>query len=156
VIHVHVYKYLDFNFVHFGLTGVQEHYQLRYINVFLFATTLHIRFSQLTLNTCISMTLLNIPWKWVYQYGLTVTGWCPNEDIMVSVWYVEKFKQIYSSGLLYMTLIFREYWAMWLIYIYLMLTKIQVFAYMYMYHNFLSLYSMFISPLIQFLKLSMK
>ena len=47
---------------------------------------------------------------WIlHQYGLTVTGWGSNEDIMVSVWYVEKFKQIYSSGLLYMTLIFREY-----------------------------------------------
>jgi hypothetical protein len=26
---------------------------------------LHILFSQLTLNKCISITLLNIPWKWV-------------------------------------------------------------------------------------------
>ena len=29
----------------FGLRGVQEHYQLRYINVILFVTPLHIRFS---------------------------------------------------------------------------------------------------------------
>ena len=41
------------NSVHFGLTGVQKHYQLRYIDVILFVT--------LTLNKCISITLFNIP-----------------------------------------------------------------------------------------------
>jgi hypothetical protein len=45
------------NSANFGLGGVQEHYQLRYIKVMLFVTTLHIRFSQLTLNKCISITL---------------------------------------------------------------------------------------------------
>jgi hypothetical protein len=49
------------NSADFGLRGVKEHYQLRYINVILFVTPLHIRFSQLTLNKCISITLLNIP-----------------------------------------------------------------------------------------------
>jgi hypothetical protein len=48
------------NPVHFGIRGIQEHYQLRYINVILFVTPLHNRFSQLTLNKCISITLLNI------------------------------------------------------------------------------------------------
>jgi hypothetical protein len=46
------------NSVDFGLRGVQEHYQLRYINVILFVTPLHIC---LTLNTCISIALLHIP-----------------------------------------------------------------------------------------------
>ena len=55
----------------------------------------------------------------LHQYGLTVTGWGSNEDIMVSV---ICGKLCYSSGLIYMILIFRLYWAMWLIYIYLMLT----------------------------------
>ena len=41
------------NSADFGLRGVKEHYQLRYINVILFVT--------LTLNKCISITLLNIP-----------------------------------------------------------------------------------------------
>jgi hypothetical protein len=54
----YMYIYANTWILHqYGLRGVQEHYQLRYINVILFVT--------LTLNKCISITLFNIPWKWV-------------------------------------------------------------------------------------------
>jgi hypothetical protein len=102
-------------------------------------TPLHIRFSQLTLNKCISITLLNIPWKWVSYIVIL-----KNKFIKIFPHITQKPLCLHLNPIqsLLIHIDVKKY--------------LYTFVYMYMYHNFLSLYSMFISLLIQFLKLSMK